>query len=224
MFGHGNDLVATADGGRSWRPIGQVPARHELRELIRIPGGLWAVGTWVGRRTQLARSGEGGRSWRKISAPALSTPAWAWFRSSKEGIVTDLRKTFRTIDGGRTWRMGGLSDTPRLFAAANNELLWSRDGGASWRRVGLPTGIEAFDVSALDRDHRWIFGNRCGRGRCRGVILRTGDAGRRWDLIELPVVLIGSVSFVTPKIGYLNADGLYRTGDGGESWRQIVPR
>jgi photosystem II stability/assembly factor-like uncharacterized protein len=40
----------------------------------------------------------------------------------------------------------------------------------------------------------------------------------------LPVVLIGSVSFVTPKIGYLNADGLYRTGDGGESWRQIVPR
>jgi photosystem II stability/assembly factor-like uncharacterized protein len=224
MFGHGSDLVATADGGRSWRPIGRVPARHALRELIRVPGGLWAVGTWVGRRTQLARSSEGGRSWRKISAPALSTPAWAWFRSRNEGIVTDLRKTFRTTDGGRTWREGGLSDTPRLFAAANNELLWSRDGGASWRHVGLPTGIEGFDVSTLDRDHRWVFGNRCARGRCRGVILRTGDAGRRWDLIELPVVLIGSVSFVTPKIGYLNADGLYRTEDGGESWRQIVPR
>jgi photosystem II stability/assembly factor-like uncharacterized protein len=224
MYGHLSDVVATADSGGSWRPVGRISVRGDIRQLIRVPGGLWATGTWVRLRTQLARSTDGGRTWHIAMTPRLSTPAAAWFDSLEDGIVTDLRKTFRTTDGGRTWRKGGLVPKRELFTAANNELLWSRDGGASWRHVGLPTGMEAFDVSTLDRDHRWVFGNRCARGRCRGVILRTGDAGRRWDLIELPVVLIGSVSFVTPKIGYLNADGLYRTEDGGESWRQIVPR
>jgi photosystem II stability/assembly factor-like uncharacterized protein len=66
-------------------------------------------------------------------------------------------------------------------------------------------------------------------GPCGGksFILRTDDGGRRWTAIRFDR-LPGSDSFafVTPKVGYVN-DGLgrlYRTTDGGRTWRLVSGR
>ncbi|HET9091913.1 MAG TPA: hypothetical protein VFN50_05860 [Acidimicrobiales bacterium] len=115
---HGNEIVATDDGGRSWRTVASpCPAGDYASRFMAVaPSALWQfcqkgitittpTGTAVkgvpGGRAILARSGDGGRHW--TSAPVSTrlvgelepwslTTSWVW-----------TLQLARTTDGGGSW-------------------------------------------------------------------------------------------------------------------------
>jgi photosystem II stability/assembly factor-like uncharacterized protein len=97
----------------------------------------------------------------------------------------------------------------------------------------LPGWID--DVEFLDRQTGWLAASDC--GRAKGAIVRTDDAGRTWQPLTTRFMhscAAGArldLSFVDTRNGWLvwvEPTGpfaeVYRTRDGGSSWRQIVGR
>lgn len=110
------------------------------------------------------------------------------------------------------------SDT--VFAAGNNAILRTFDGGETWQNV-LPANIEisVFDME-LAGNAIYVSGN--------GKILKTTDNGNSWTIVrQNPGVFYKKLSFANSSHGLAlakgtTADTLLRTNDGGLTW-QAVP-
>ena len=232
VFGSGNAILATDNGGRSWRALGVVPRAVEIRQLIRVENHvLWALVLDRSDREFLVRSLDDGRHWQVVAKPRDAQYATISFLSASRGFLADSKgRVFATHDGGRSWAVVHRGSTwlpaqffsPRkALAVVQYGLLRSSDGGRSWHRVALPPRVAALNVSVLDGRRWWVFGNVCagrplsrklekaGPRRCgasvRGALLQTRDGGRHWDLFELPIVLSGEyASFVSARVGFVN--------------------
>ncbi|MHB8958388.1 MAG: WD40/YVTN/BNR-like repeat-containing protein [Candidatus Limnocylindrales bacterium] len=180
----------------------------------------------------VSRTVDGGRTWRSQTLPGnypgvsasisfpdslhgfiLLTP---WRGSSTPGAVLatdDGGATWRTAGASRTWATGGMnpwlgseftaSGTTALWAGANAEagpvdhpvLAVSRNGGATWAEVTLP-GLA---------------------GAVGGTVYGGPDV---W-LTAPPLFTTGSDGWLTVAASGQAFDGtlLYRTADGGKTWR-----
>ncbi len=112
----GGALLATADGGRSWRDTGQsatrvaaVDARH-----------LW-LGPVCGCGGVLWRSGDGGRRWRPLTRPENTLPLPSGFEIAA-AVFADRGHGLAAQEGFGCTKSGALTPS-RLFA--------TDDGGAS---------------------------------------------------------------------------------------------
>lgn len=125
-------------------------------------------------------------------------------------------------------------------------LLWTSDGGDSWREITPPgMGDVAYrDVFFLDANLGWVATSAGSAGVQESIpiqVLRTQDGGGTWSSNELVATLkLGAVTgprnleFVDPLHGWLSVDqtltmnssaaDLYRTSDGGVTWeRSTLP-
>lgn len=114
------------------------------------------------------------------------------------------------------------------LAGRSGALYRTRSGGAAWQKVGRLTHSNFADIDFVNPQDGWVlapgfFG--------QVALLRTTDGGIRWSSARMPrtyaLAMFGlpdrALSFVSPKIGYLDTNsGVYKTTDGGATWR-IVP-
>lgn len=226
----GGVIVATNDGGRTWRPRSRIRGYH-VRQLERASATVvWAVAARPMRnrggysRSRLFRSDDGGRSWRPVAAPPLGFGTLSVV-DRRTAFLYGEAGTLRTLDGGTTWgRLGrhsiygaGFLDALHGYATRGDDrLVATSDGGKTWQPVALPDGFRVLDVSAHAPDRVWLTGER--------RILRSDDGGRHWTQIGFDTAPPQPAQWDTAAFGVVpyGVGGHYRTLDGGRTWRFVV--
>lgn len=241
-------LLATVDGGSSWRRVGPAVRFLRLAFLDTAHGfALTAADT-------LLETGDGGRSWRRLyrfpGTSGIGPFAGAvQFVDARHGFVGTLAGgVYRTADGGRSWTRLPLGCGFALGAVAfaderdglavcggqpatqqqAKELYATSDGGRSWSlrartstgRSGLPWGGYADGLALVSSGVAFLSAGREG-------IYATADGGRSWQTILFTddTFEVADMSWLDRRRGYaaLLGSGLAATADGGRHWHQLYP-
>lgn len=168
---------------------------------------------------------------------ATSGGAW-WVPHTGFQPPVEPAEIDETRDGGRTWRVlwrgrraffDGIGFSSRYGYAYGEQLLEPRSGGP------LPS-TRPFVLATHDAGRTWMmrsapFAARTGDvhvaafGRVvvvavGGRAARSDDAGRTWRRVRTPR-LATTVRFATPLRAFAGARCIWRTLDGGVSWRRL---
>jgi photosystem II stability/assembly factor-like uncharacterized protein len=171
------------------------------------------------------------------SAPSLKqtqTPATTVPASSGALSLAHLRMVNATTG----WAVAVPGDGSGL-----GHLVRTNDSGGHWRAIGLPSSLNAPNVSAVDfhdEMHAWVLivlGAESTSSNERAVVASTADGGARWNTTpKFGIAGSGSgIQFVDASHGWVfatpGAGGaigaadttLYQTTDGGMHWQTIKP-
>lgn len=212
-------LYHTTDGGKRWKliyltaagtnPRGGLPFGCDKEIQFTSPARGWAIFSCEGSLTApLYETTDAGRTW----------------------IKKDVAKAPGTFDGG-----SGFAGLPLVacfrgavgYTIAGRPLKTvvyiSTDGGAAWHPVTPPGPAQGWVVDAITPvSWRLVQGDH---------ILATGNAGRTWHTITSNVTFDiyyaylnptpPVVNFATAKIGWIISTSLWRTTNGGSTWRRV---
>jgi photosystem II stability/assembly factor-like uncharacterized protein len=230
-------VIKSTDGGRTWHAAG-LP-NQTAWELQVDPGDGRTV--YAATNGAFFESRDGGGTWRNLenmaNAPSSSVVSDPHDPKLRFGIGDGVVKS---LDGGRSWAAAnrGLvasgiyslvldpGSATTLFAAD----LKSVDGGRTWRREGTGLGKSRIEALALaPHPPGTLYAGTAGQG-----LFQSTDAGASWNAITAPPAL----RFVTglgvdPELpGTVYAVGcgrctgvgnvLFKTADGGQTWRQLT--
>lgn len=139
----------------------------------------------------------------------------AWTRQ-QSGTMAWLHAVY-FLDGRRGWVAGG-----------NGALLETTDGGETWKPVvRRPTEDSIRDIYFADEKTGWIVCERDvyklrTKDEQRTYLMKTGDAGRNWQRVNLAEADARLVRAIFTEDGrawaFGEAGALYSTRDGGTSW------
>jgi len=213
-------LYRTKDGGRSWTAL-ETPLGDPVTFVDRLTG--WTAGGPAGDRLFITR--DGGRSWQRQTVPLPSASAGGSVTYAlpvkDDGAVvlsTTLVKGdratvawYRSLDAGRTWRLANrLATTDQVEPG-----------------VRVPVAVAGSDtwVSVLPSSRRLV--------RLRGD-------GATLAVLDPPTAPAGvqELQFATATAGWALGSSatcpagepcplggmLFRTGDGGSTWREVTVR
>lgn len=187
-------LLATADGGKSWRRLAAAPPGRLTSVALADATYGWVVSEDLMRDTStIHATADGGTTFAlQYTAPGLTLrglqalsaqDVWACGgdRLGGNGVI------LHSADGGVTWtpQLSG-ADVPQIadvwmrdaaagWAVGDGGAVYSTsDGGATWQRsVGIPTSADLKAVTFSDARHGCIVGDG-------GEILVTADGGVTW--------------------------------------------
>jgi photosystem II stability/assembly factor-like uncharacterized protein len=225
-------LARTTDAGHTWvnvSPPSSVPVHAVAAPTASRVFVLAGDGT-------LQRSDNGGTSYRLLNT---GTPVGAHDVVATDAdhvVVIGTRGIRRSLNGGESFTAvsdrdlrGALlfgSDTAGsgIFAFGSRRLLYSPNGGLSWRRLRLPSRSRIRDVSFGSTQTGYLLD---GRDR----LWRTANAGRTWTYLLSTGRGMTNVEFTDGRSGFVALESfgparngfVLRTTDGGASWRpQLV--
>ena len=115
-----------------------------------------------------------------------------------------------------------------ILAAGDTGVFRSRDGGASWSRVGAAGDLPTVWSLAVDpSDPQTVFA-----GTRPAAIYRSRDGGATWKRLDVAVATECSIgqAFVTRVLvdrdrtvwAGVEIDGVFRSQDGGDTWAKVV--
>ena len=145
-------------------------------------------------------------------------------------------------DPTETWALGERPGSEKLglWEPCTNTILRTPDGGKSWRDVSPPGLRVALGSFFYDSERAWLASAAMMPSDTNLTIFRTSDGGNHWDSTTLNTFAVSCnygdceawFSFPTPETGWLmvipdhganSSPGmLYRTADGGASWRLVT--
>src|SRR5215208_3587250 len=186
---------------------------------------------------------------RRPASPPATPPAAAAVGAPGRGdpaLLADLR--YRLVGparGGRVTAVTGVAQEPHTsyFGSTGGGVWKTTDAGYTWVNVSDSSAFQSASIGALDvadSDPNVVYvgtGSEAIRSNVsvgRGVY-RSSDAGRSWRFVGLREVgQIGAVVVhpANPDLAYVAAvgnpfapgpdRGVYRTRDGGRSWRKVL--
>lgn len=219
-------LYESKDGGQSWAQAA-LPGQDAMNLVRSADATVWAAGHDV-----LAKSVDDGETWEDVrpeGLPSLDVHGFAADPSDPSRLYAAVagEGLFGSVDDGGSFEpisrdvgggVLGLSVAPngRIFAAdPERGLLVSDDGGRTWR-VALPESVVGVAVKTGDPETVVATG--------QGIFL-SRDSGETWRPVLSLEKGAGPVAWAPsdPSIGYaVGFDRrLYRTSDGGASWRAV---
>lgn len=234
----GGGVWKSTDGGASWGRLPGPPAQETVNAVAVSPADSRTV--LAAGHSALWRSTDSGATWKKVLDQGISQPATTGFafdpRSSgtvyasadNDGFPTGV---FKSTDSGATWkpanqginpnsRVRGVAvsrDGKAVYAASEDGVYLSADGGASWT-FALPkksahsvaTGPEGLVLAGTNGDG----------------VLRSTDGGKTWEPTTTDAKWPGNivysllVSTATPGLCYASIPNrVLRSTDGGVSWK-----
>ncbi len=191
-----NLLLATTDGGSSWKP--EKPDVQRDGNLYDIAFVDTQHGWLVGSGGMIRATANGGRTWT----------------AERAGTGADL------IHVQFTDRFHGWITTE------NGEILGTSNGGTTWTRVYASSARdneEVANVMFLTPQLGWIVGSRDDGLSNHGLITKTTDGGRSWTAIDVKQfddVRFGDVDFTDNRHGWVTGyqGELWYSDDGGAHW------
>jgi photosystem II stability/assembly factor-like uncharacterized protein len=233
-------LWRTRDRGRSWHPVGGLPARSI--------GRIYADGRHVFLETAdtaVYASNDRGRTWRLV--PALSRPGALWadraltLRPGLVALASYYGDVSVSTNGGRGFRTVPVRRNAEIFTFAFSDakrglavtgtvehfcaglyggrtLYATQDGGRSWRKLPLAP----FSIGSVGYTSGLVaaVGDLPG---CRPALGISRDGAKTWQTEPLGGRRSCSVSVAPPRAVWLGCAGVLRvSSDGGKTWRDIV--
>jgi len=196
-------LLITTDGGKTWQAT-PPPTEDVIRDIyfsneklgwLVCERNIYDLKTNDEPRSYLLTTTDGGARWTRVDM---------------RGIETDDRLARALFSrGGRAWAFG---EGGAVYA--------SRDRGANWTRLSLPTRSVLLGGTFVDEDRGWLVG-------AGATILQTADGGDTWHLSK-PAgannARFFSASFVDNRVGWAvgSSGTVYRTINGGRTWSAQV--
>jgi photosystem II stability/assembly factor-like uncharacterized protein len=227
-------LYRSDDGGQTWTQVSSLPDGFAALAFDpRDPSVMFAGFSRYVRGGGVYKSTDGGATWMHASEGIHGANIEALSADRRIGavFVGTASGLYRTIDKGATFQRVGersarVAESPdgALYAAADQELLRSSDGGLHWEvvREGQVTG----PVAIHPKDSRLLVLAATGR------LLRSTDRGGTWNEV-LCRCEIGSYSTFTSLLfdgdtvlaatqrEYKGIGGLFRSTDAGASWTAL---
>lgn len=213
-------IIHTRDGGASWSaqlgdPESRDPSYHDLRFIDGHTG--WVLQNASSSEYKLLHTSDG-QEWSPVGS---LTREWGIadyeFISPTEGLYIDgndnVSRLMRTSDGGRTW-----TEVYRCVATVQVEGL-TKKVACGLKTLHFPTPKVGYALGGAHGAKRTLF------------VAKTTDSGASWDLVVVPdvggdneVYFDQEVFFTSETTGVvsLSDNRIYRTTDGGRSWKGVV--
>lgn len=227
----GDRIMATRDGGRTWRQVSTVDG------VVHNIGFFSARHGWLFTGDRLKFTEDGGRTWCDESVPHVAgiTLRQAQFTDEEHGWILGTGEGPMIPDP----RNPEVSTVPPIV------ILWSTsDGGKTWSRLDVPAKIANHEFpgycyfSFISPDQGWLIeGSQPGTGQQGKFLYRTTDGGHDWTEVTsvgfygppqpkngLPGGgYITGLDFVNDRMGLLTEDRgpAFITTDGGRSWKGL---
>lgn len=235
-------FAVPAPAQQGWLPTRVGPAGRDLNTVFFLDSKRGWVG---GDGGFLTRTDDGGNSW---VAQTVATPDAIndiYFRDKEIGFVLAGNAIFSTRDEGGHWTEVRRF-LPREFDGADVELysirfsskkkgwvvgsvsrndsvidsilLYTEDGGETWRRQRAPSRLELIHIEFANDKRGWIVGTG-------GTILATVDGGESWTKQDATTTAtIYHLDFRGDKRGLAVGERgtILRTSDGGTNWTAVT--
>ena len=222
-------IFKTTDGGQTWSPSGEGITGQIYSNMVVDPTDPQKV--YLGTNGYgLYRSTDGGASWSHGEGSYHQTVKSIAIDPDQANVLSmgAFRDIYRSFDYGANWGPLHLFDfatgvlsiahdsvsTNTMYIGTNTHgLMKSTDRGYNWdfTSAGQITTVVAIDPS----DHNVVFGSGF------TALMKSTNAGATWRTV-LPVEYGSAVVFDTVNLGAVYAsfsyDGVYVSGDDGESW------
>lgn len=206
---------------------------------------------WLAETFGIWRTTDGGANWKRVLAigdPGVTgQPANVAFLNSSQALVgSSDGKVYRTDDAGTHWQIQELIDKGdfRGISFVTQERGWlngygpsewgfalysTEDGGKNWRAFPVKNrGISIHAIQFTSKSEGWAVGvlpRRESDLAPKGLVMHTRDGGESWE----EVLLSGAeesfeqIHFADNLHGWLLArENVYRTEDGGKTWRVVL--
>jgi photosystem II stability/assembly factor-like uncharacterized protein len=226
LLGTHQGLYESRDGGLTWRFAAL--AANDAMNLAR-PN---AQTIWLAGHNVFKKSVDGGASWQDVrpsGLPSLDIHGFTVDRANPRKLYAAVagRGLYRSSDGGRSFTLassevGGnvmalaITASKHLLAGDTQRgLLESHDQGRSWTSA-LQVPVLGLAINPRQPNRILATG--------RGIAL-SGDGGTSWrDVLDLPegagpVAWAPSATKIAYAVGFNRI--LYRSADGGTSWKAV---
>jgi photosystem II stability/assembly factor-like uncharacterized protein len=139
--------------------------------------------------------------------------------------------TFKTEDGGTTWRLlSGLTESPNflaidpvtpttVYAGTSSGVFKTTDGGATWNRAGL-TNTYVIELRVDSITPTTIYA-RVSAPNFSSLIVKSTDGGGTWSNVSPPVPVVTALAIdpLTPTTLYAGTfQGVFKSTDAGATW------
>jgi photosystem II stability/assembly factor-like uncharacterized protein len=237
-------LLATTDGGTSWKTIKVMPRGFVNTVLFSDKMHGYVVGaTDINDRTTgfVALTTDGGLTWPAkiyLSQYEFSSLHDVYFVNNLKGWIVGEAQIkgdvqgliLATQDGGKSWQeqyLNGRSDfLERVrfvdekagWVVGSNVILNTKDGGQTWQEQRYEAGSVCFDLTVIGSHELWVVGGS-------GALLHTINRGNKWEQVALPPdfqeLWLSGLYFKDSRHGWIAGNGgvILGTEDGGRLWR-----
>jgi photosystem II stability/assembly factor-like uncharacterized protein len=195
------------------------------------------------------RSSDGGEHWKPVlkleDQPSSGLALHAVFLDAEQTRIATTRGIYISNNGGKNWDRTGKdtefsgiyfldSRTGWVVNRDSAQIERATDGGTTWTRLsGFDPRIDLRSLYFLNKQEGWAAGLELSESfgasvpinnsvkQWKGIVLHSSDGGRKWSSIPSPDdQTFHRIYFLDSNRGWLlGTKSLYRTVDGGRSWK-----